>query len=44
MSAKMAVISSITWLMGWMRPLSAGGSRKGSVTSTRSAARRAASA
>ena len=35
MSAKMAVSSSITWLIGWMRPISAGASRTGSVTSTR---------
>src|SRR6516164_8354950 len=34
MSAKIAVSSSTTWLMGWMRPISAGGSRTGSVTST----------
>ncbi len=35
MSAKIAVSSSITWLIGWMRPASAGASRTGSVTSTR---------
>ena len=34
MSAKIAVSSSITWLIGWMRPASAGASRTGSVTST----------
>ena len=35
MSAKIAVISSIIWLIGWMRPRSAGDERTGSVTSTR---------
>jgi hypothetical protein len=34
MSAKIAVISSITWLIGWMRPRSAGDWRTGRVTST----------
>src|SRR5215470_14907619 len=34
MSAKIVVNSSITWLIGWMRPISAGGSRSGNVTST----------
>ena len=34
MSAKIAVSSSITWLIGWMRPASAGASRTGNVTST----------
>ena len=34
MSAKIAVNSSITWLIGWMRPCSAGLSGSGSVTST----------
>ena len=29
MSAKIAVSSSITWLIGWMRPASAGASRTG---------------
>src|SRR5262245_13006665 len=33
MSAKIAVSSSITWLIGCTRPLSAGVSRTGSVTS-----------
>ena len=42
MSAKIAVISSMTWLIGWMRPRSAGDWRTGSVTSTFSAASRAA--
>ena len=41
-SPKIAVISSITWLIGWMRPRSAGAWRTGSVTSTFSAASRAA--
>ena len=41
MSAKIAVSSSITWLIGWMRPRVSGPSRTGSVTSRRSAARRA---
>ena len=40
-SPKIAVISSITWLIGWMRPRSAGDWRTGSVTSTFSAASRA---
>jgi hypothetical protein len=40
MSAKIAVSSSITWLIGWMRPASAGVSRSGSVTSTVSVLRR----
>src|SRR5579872_1397486 len=44
MSAKIAVSSSITWLSGWIRPASAGASRKGSVTSTDSDASRASSA
>ena len=44
MSAKIAVSSSITWLIGWMRPRATGLSRSGSVTSTVSAARRASSA
>ena len=44
MSAKIAVSSSITWLIGWMRPVSTGASRTGSVTSTVSEARRASSA
>src|SRR5689334_2776708 len=43
MSAKIAVSSSITWLIGWMRPTSAGVSRSGSVTSRRSVLRRASS-
>ena len=43
MSAKIAVISSITWLTGWMRPVSSGEGRSGSVTSTRSASSRVAS-
>src|SRR5215471_3148408 len=33
MSAKIAVSSSITWLIGWMRPISAGSSWAGKVTS-----------
>ena len=33
-SAKMAVISSITWLIGWMRPVSTPLNGTGSVTST----------
>ena len=41
MSAKIAAISSMTWLIGWMRPRSAGDWRTGSVTSSFSAARRA---
>ena len=41
MSAKIAVISSMTWLIGWMRPRVSGPSWTGSVTSMRSAARRA---
>jgi hypothetical protein len=44
MSAKIAVISSITWLIGWMRPVSSGEARTGSVTSTVSAARARSSA
>src|SRR5690606_30953558 len=44
MSEKMAVISSQTWLTGWMRPAAVGGAGSGRVTSRRSAARRAASA
>ena len=44
MSAKIAVSSSITWLIGWMRPRVSGPSRTGSVTSMRSAARRCSSA
>ena len=43
MSAKIAVISSITWLIGWMRPVATGASRTGKVTSSVSEARRAAS-
>ena len=34
MSAKIATISSITWLIGWMRPVSTPGGRTGSVTSS----------
>jgi hypothetical protein len=34
MSAKIAVISSMTWLIGWMRPCSAGLREPASVTST----------
>ena len=41
-SAKIAVISSITWLTGWIDPCAAG--RPGSVTSAHSAATRASSA
>lgn len=37
-SPKIAAISSMTWLIGWMRPRSAGDCRTGSVTSTVSAA------
>src|SRR6476646_11025429 len=44
MSAKMAVSSSTTCVIGCTRPLSAGASRTGSVTSTVSPARRASSA
>ena len=44
MSAKIAVSSSITWLIGWMRPVSAGASRTGRVTSTVSVVSRASSA
>src|ERR1700722_10009788 len=40
MSAKIAVSSSTTWLIGWMRPASAGASGNGKVTSMVSAARR----
>ena len=39
-SAKIAVISSMTWLIGWIRPASMPPSRAGSVTSTASVARR----
>ena len=35
-SAKIATISSITWLIGWMRPVSMPGRRTGSVTSSAS--------
>ena len=42
MSPKIAAISSMTWLIGWMRPRSAGDCRTGSVTSTFSAASLAA--
>src|SRR3984885_13258751 len=35
-SAKMATISSITWLIGWMRPVSTPGKGTGSVTSSAS--------
>ena len=38
----MAVISSMTWLTGWMRPVSSGDGRTGRVTSTASSARRRA--
>src|SRR5215203_3940971 len=44
MSAKIAVSSSITWLIGWMRPRVSGPSRTGRLTSMRSAARRRSSA
>src|SRR6266571_758177 len=44
MSAKIAVNSSVTWLIGWTRPTSVGGSRTGSVTSTLSILSRAARA
>src|SRR6266852_4776138 len=44
MSAKIAVSWSITWLLGCPRPISAGGSRTGSVTSTVSVLRRRSSA
>ena len=43
-SAKIAVNSSTTWLIGWMRPVSAGASRTGSVTSSLSVLSRASSA
>ena len=43
-SAKIAVSSSITWLIGWMRPRVSGASGTGSVTSMRSAASRASRA
>ncbi len=43
-SAKIATISSVTWLTGWMRPMSIPLGRTGSVTSTASEARRASSA
>ena len=36
MSAKMATISSVTWLIGWMRPVSTAGGRTGRVTSSAS--------
>ncbi len=41
-SPKMATISSMVWLIGWMRPSASG--RGGRVTSTRSLASRASSA
>ena len=41
MSAKIAVSSSITWVIGCTRPISAGVSRTGSVTSTLSVLSRA---
>src|ERR1700746_2983416 len=41
MSAKIVVSSSVTWLSGWMRPISAGVSGSGRVTSMVSKARRA---
>src|ERR1043165_5380869 len=44
MSAKMVATSSNTWLSGWMRPASAGGSRSGRVTSMVSDFSRASSA
>ncbi len=44
MSAKIAVSSSVTWVIGWMRPVSAGAGRTGSVTSTVSVASRASMA
>src|SRR6476660_3057488 len=44
MSAKMAVSSSVTWLMGCTRPASVGASRTGRVTSTVSVLRRVLSA
>src|SRR3984893_12540594 len=44
MSAKIAVSSSTTWLMGWTRPISVGGSRTGSVMSTVSVLSRCSSA
>ena len=37
MSAKIAVSSSITWLIGWMRPVSSALARSGKVTSSVSA-------
>ncbi len=43
-SAKIAVISSMTWLIGWIRPRTSGASRTGRVTSTRSEASRASRA
>jgi hypothetical protein len=43
-SAKIAVNSSITCVIGWTRPISAGVSRTGSVTSTLSVLSRASSA
>ena len=44
MSAKIAVISSVTWLIGWRRPASTGASRTGNDTSSVSEASRAARA
>ena len=44
MSAKIAVSSSITWLIGWMRPVSSAEARVGRVTSSVSLASRAESA
>src|SRR4029079_3489998 len=44
MSAKIAVSSSTTWLIGCTRPVSVGALRTGKVTSTVSVARRASSA
>jgi hypothetical protein len=41
MSPKIAVISSMTWLIGWMRPTLGRRRRTGSETSTVSAFRRA---
>ncbi len=43
MSAKIAVISSMTWLIGWMRPVSRPDVLGGSETSTASLASRASS-
>src|SRR5262245_60460945 len=43
MSAKIAVSSSVTWLIGCTRPISAGASRTGRVTSTASLLRRTSS-